>query len=68
MATGPRCLRWRFEIPSGPWAGEFFDCLIASETWVVVKGMNVDGGRLRSDLEIFLASLSGVVGWTEVSS
>ena len=37
MAMGPRCLRCRLEIPSAPSAEEFFDCLMANSTCVVVK-------------------------------
>ena len=37
MAIGPKCFRWRAENPSGPMAGEFFACLMASDTWALVK-------------------------------
>jgi len=68
VAMGPRCLRWRADIASGPAAGEFLVCFMARDTLVVVKGMKGEGGSERVDLERSRATLSGVEGLTEVSS
>ena len=38
IAFPPRCFRWKFEIESGPVAGEFLRVLIVSDIMLVVKG------------------------------
>jgi len=68
MAMGPKCFRWRAESPSGPTAGEFFACLMAEETWKLVKGGKGEGGSEWMALVSFRAVLSGYEGLMEVSS
>ena len=68
VAMGPKCLRWRAEIPSGPAAGEFLVFLMAKDISAQVKGKKGEGGSERVALESKRGSLSGVEGWTDVSS
>ena len=40
MARGPKCLRWRLDMPSGPVDGELLDFRMAS---IVLVGVNCVG-------------------------